>query len=75
MFWNVNEKAWFLTGLFFCFYFLIFQFKIVGGGPTASHFLYSLRSPYGTPFRRSANYAVLQQQKVTKKCRKLNGEA
>ncbi len=29
----------------------------------ASHFLYSLRSPYGAPFRRSANYAVQQQKK------------
>ena len=35
----------------------------------------SLRSPYGAPFRRSANYAVQQQKKVTKKCRKLNDEA
>ena len=44
-------------------YFLSFKFKVVGGGPTASNFLYSLRSPYGAPFRRSANYAVQQQKK------------
>ena len=45
-----------------------------GGGPTASNFFYSLRSPYGAPFRRSANYAVLQQKKVTKKCRNLTAK-
>ena len=42
---------------------LSFKIKVVGGGPTASHFLYSLRSPYGAPFRRAANYAVQQQKK------------
>ena len=42
----------------FSFCFLSFKFKVVGGGPTASNFFYSLRSPYGTPFRRAANYAV-----------------
>ena len=53
---------------------LEFSIKVVGGGPTASNFFYSLRSPYGAPFRRSANYAVLQQKKVTKKCRNLTAK-
>ena len=38
---------------------LSFKVKVVGGGPTASHFCDSLRSPYGTPFRRAAKNAVL----------------
>ena len=66
---------WWWNILRFLLFFYSFKVKGVGGGPTASNFFYSLRSPYGAPFRRSANYAVQQQQKVTKKCRKLNGEA
>ena len=58
--------------------FLVYLFELSvqdrRGGPTASHFLYSLRSPYGTPFRRAANYAVYSK-KSNQKCRKLNGEA
>jgi hypothetical protein len=47
---------------------LEFSIKTVGSGPTCQSLFDSLRSPYGC----SANYAVLQQKKVTKKCRKLN---
>jgi len=59
----------------FLVYLFDFSIKTVGGGPTASHFCDSLRSPYGTPCRRAAKNAVSAAKKVTKKCRKLNGEA
>jgi len=50
-------RYFFLLGLF------RFSIKTVGGGPTCQSLFDSLRSPYGSPFGRCANYAVQQQKK------------
>jgi hypothetical protein len=41
--------------------------KTVGGGPTASNFFYSLRSPFGTPCRRAAHNAVYSNTAIRNK--------
>ena len=60
-------------GLRFC---LSFKVKVVGGGPTRqSLFLIRFAHPTGRLTGAQQKTLCQQQKKVTKKCRKLNGEA
>ncbi len=59
----------------FYFYLLSFKFKVVGSGPTCQSLVIRFAHPTGRPSGAQQTTLCLQQQKVTKKCRKLNGEA
>ena len=67
---RVAARAWIfklyrVVFLYSGFLVYLFEFSVQDrrGWPDTPVTCDSLRSPYGTPFRRSANYAVQQQKK------------